>query len=187
MTEITKSLMLDAKVVIMDEPTAALTEREANRLFAVMKKLKARGVSVIYISHRMEEVFTNCDRITVMRDGRAIATSLTKDTDMETVVKNMVGRVLSEYYPERTNTPGDEFFKVENFSEPGVFQNISFSLRRGEILGVAGLMGAGRTEIMRAIFGIDHCKTGKIIYEGKEISIKKPLDAIKQGLSLIHI
>ena len=185
MTEITKSLMLDAKVVIMDEPTAALTEREANRLFAVMKKLKARGVSVIYISHRMEEVFTNCDRITVMRDGRAIATSLTKDTDMETVVKNMVGRVLSEYYPERTNTPGDEFFKVENFSEPGVFQNISFSLRRGEILGVAGLMGAGRTEIMRAIFGIDHCKTGKIIYEGKEISIKKPLDAIKQGLGFI--
>lgn len=185
MAEITKSLMLDAKVVIMDEPTAALTERETNRLFAVMKKLKARGVSIIYISHRMEEVFRNCDRITVMRDGHAISTADTEDTDMETVVKEMVGRVLSEYYPERSHIPGEEVLQVQGLSEPGVFENISFTLRKGEILGVAGLMGAGRTEIMRALFGIDKHKTGKIIYDGKEISIKKPLDAIRHGFGFI--
>ena len=185
MTEITRSLMLDAKTVIMDEPTAALTERETDRLFDVMRKLKNKGVSIIYISHRMEEVFTNCDTITVMRDGQTISSRPTEETNMDQIVGDMVGRVMSEYYPARTNVPGDEVFRVEGFTQPGVFQDISFNLRKGEILGVAGLMGAGRTEIMRAIFGVDPHESGKLYFEGKEIHIKNPGDAIRQGFGFI--
>ncbi|WP_416176796.1 sugar ABC transporter ATP-binding protein [Dialister sp.] len=185
MTEITRSLMLDAKTVIMDEPTAALTERETDRLFDVMKKLKARGVSIIYISHRMEEVFSNCDTITVMRDGQTISSRPTEETNMDQIVGDMVGRVMSEYYPARTNVPGDEIFRVEGFTQPGVFRDISFNLRKGEILGVAGLMGAGRTEIMRAIFGVDPHKEGKLFFEGKKIHINNPRDAIKAGFGFI--
>lgn len=185
MTEITRSLMLDAKTVIMDEPTAALTERETDRLFEVMKKLKNKGVSIIYISHRMEEVFANCDTITVMRDGQTISSRPTEETNMDQIVGDMVGRVMSEYYPARTNVPGDEIFRVEGFTQPGVFRNISFNLRKGEILGVAGLMGAGRTEIMRAIFGVDPHESGKLYFEGKEIHIKNPRDAIRHGFGFI--
>ena len=185
MTEITRSLMLDAKTVIMDEPTAALTERETDRLFEVMKKLKNKGVSIIYISHRMEEVFANCDTITVMRDGQTISSRPTEETNMDQIVGDMVGRVMSEYYPARTNVPGDEIFRVEGFTQPGVFRDISFNLRKGEILGVAGLMGAGRPEIMRAIFGVDPHESGKLYFEGKEIHIKNPRDAIRQGFGFI--
>lgn len=185
MTEITRSLMLDAKTVIMDEPTAALTERETDRLFEVMKKLKNKGVSIIYISHRMEEVFANCDTITVMRDGQTISSRPTEETNMDQIVGDMVGRVMSEYYPARTNVPGDEIFRVEGFTQPGVFRDISFNLRKGEILGVAGLMGAGRTEIMRAIFGVDPHESGKLYFEGKEIHIKNPRDAIRYGFGFI--
>ena len=185
MTEITRSLMLDAKTVIMDEPTAALTERETDRLFEVMKKLKNKGVSIIYISHRMEEVFANCDTITVMRDGQTISSRPTEETNMDQIVGDMVGRVMSEYYPARTNVPGDEIFRVEGFTQPGVFRDISFNLRKGEILGVAGLMGAGRTEIMRAIFGVDPHESGKLYFEGKEIHIKNPRDALRHGFGFI--
>lgn len=185
MTEITRSLMLDAKTVIMDEPTAALTERETDRLFEVMKKLKNKGVSIIYISHRMEEVFANCDTITVMRDGQTISSRPTEETNMDQIVGDMVGRVMSEYYPARTNVPGDEIFRVEGFTQPGVFRDISFNLRKGEILGVAGLMGAGRTEIMRAIFGVDPHESGKLYFESKEIHIKNPRDAIRHGFGFI--
>lgn len=185
MTEITRSLMLDARTVIMDEPTAALTERETDRLFEVMKKLKNKGVSIIYISHRMEEVFANCDTITVMRDGQTISSRPTEETNMDQIVGDMVGRVMSEYYPARTNVPGDEIFRVEGFTQPGVFRDISFNLRKGEILGVAGLMGAGRTEIMRAIFGVDPHESGKLYFEGKEIHIKNPRDAIRHGFGFI--
>ena len=185
MTEITRSLMLDAKTVIMDEPTAALTERETDRLFEVMKKLKNKGVSIIYISHRMEEVFANCDTITVMRDGQTISSRPTEETNMDQIVGDMVGRVMSEYYPARTNVPGDEIFRVEGFTQPGVFRDISFNLRKAEILGVAGLMGAGRTEIMRAIFGVDPHESGKLYFEGKEIHIKNPRDAIRHGFGFI--
>ncbi|HBK27440.1 MAG TPA: D-xylose ABC transporter ATP-binding protein [Dialister sp.] len=185
MTEITRNLMIDAKTVIMDEPTAALTERETDSLFKVMQTLKSRGVSIIYISHRMEEVFSQCDTITVMRDGQTISSRPTEETNMDQIVGDMVGRVMSEYYPARTNVPGDEMFRVEGFTQPGVFDNISFSVRKGEILGVAGLMGAGRTEIMRAIFGVDPHQSGKLYLNGKEIHIKKPLDAIKQGFGFI--
>lgn len=185
MTEIIRSLMLDAKTVIMDEPTAALTERETDCLFDVMKQLKAKGVSIIYISHRMEEVFSNCDTITVMRDGQTISSRPTEETNMDQIVGDMVGRVMSEYYPARTNVPGDEIFRVEHFTQPGVFEDISFGVRKGEIFGMAGLMGAGRTEIMRAIFGVDPHKEGKIYLQGKEITIRNPRDAIKEGFGFI--
>lgn len=183
LTEIVRSLMVDAKVIIMDEPTAALTERETDCLFSVMSKLKSRGVSIIYISHRMEEVFVNCDTITVMRDGKNINTYATKETRMEQLVSDMVGRVMSEYYPERVVTPGEEVLRIENLTGDS-FENISFSVRKGEIFGISGLMGAGRTEIVRAIFGVDSHKSGKIFLNGKEIKIKNLQMQLKRVLDL---
>lgn len=185
MTEILRILMLDAKVVIMDEPTAALTERETETLFTMMKKLKERGVAIVYISHRMEEVFSECDDITVMRDGHSIVTCPIGDISVDEVVKAMVGRSIDEFYPERTTIPGDTVLSVENLSPIGHFDPISFSLRKGEILGVSGLMGAGRTEIMRAIFGVDAHNGGTITLQGKELHLKKPEDAIKAGIAFI--
>ena len=185
MTEIIRNLMLDAKVVIMDEPTAALTERETAKLFEVMHALKDKGVAIVYISHRMEEVFTHCDTITVMRDGHSISCRPTRSTTMEAVVQDMVGRAITEYYPGRTTEPGEVVLEVKNLCQPGVFDNVSFNLRKGEILGVAGLMGAGRTEIMRALFGIDGCQQGEIYLHGQKITIKKPEDAIKAGIGFI--
>lgn len=185
MTEILRILMLDAKVVIMDEPTAALTERETETLFTMMKKLKERGVAIVYISHRMEEVFSECDDITVMRDGHSIVTCPIGDISVDEVVKAMVGRSIDEFYPERTTIPGDTVLSVENLSPIGHFDPISFNLRKGEILGVSGLMGAGRTEIMRAIFGVDAHNGGTITLQGKELHLKKPEDAIKAGIAFI--
>ncbi len=185
MTEILRILMLDAKVVIMDEPTAALTERETATLFQMMRKLKERGVAIVYISHRMEEVFSECDVVTVMRDGKSIKTSAIADTTVDEVVRQMVGRSIDEFYPDRTTTPGDVVLEVKDLHPEGNFAPISFSLRRGEILGVSGLMGAGRTEIMRAIFGVDSCQDGQVLLNGSVIKIKKPEDAIAAGIGFI--
>lgn len=185
MTEILRILMLDAKVVIMDEPTAALTERETETLFTMMKKLKERGVAIVYISHRMEEVFSQCDDITVMRDGHVIVTCPVKDITVDEVVKAMVGRSIDDFYPDRTTTPGESVLEIDNLLPEGNFQPISFNLRKGEILGVAGLMGAGRTEIMRAVFGVDKHHGGTIKLNGKEIALHKPEDAIKAGIAFI--
>lgn len=133
----------------------------------------------------MEEVFGNCDTITVMRDGQTISSKPVGETTMSQIVKDMVGREISEYYPIRTVTPGEEVFRVEHLTQPGVFQDVSFSVKKGEIFGVAGLMGAGRTEIMRALFGVDPHKEGKVYLHGKEINIKNPLDAIREGFGFI--
>lgn len=172
MTEILRILMLDAKVVIMDEPTAALTERETATLFNMMRKMKARGVAIVYISHRMEEVFSECDTITVMRDGHTIITKPTSDISVDEVVRHMVGRSIDEFYPARTTTPGEVVMSVDNLKPEGFNNDISFSLRKGEILGVAGLMGAGRTEIMRAIFGVDKHKGGTVTVNGSVLNCK---------------
>ena len=184
MTEILRILMVDAKVIIMDEPTAALTERETETLFLMMRKLKERGVAMVYISHRMEEVFSECDTITVMRDGHTISTKPIQEATMDQVVHEMVGRSIEEFYPDRTTTPGEVILEVSSLQPKG-FKPVSFSLRKGEILGVAGLMGAGRTEIMRAIFGVDGTEQGEVLLNGKSISIKKPEDAIKAGIGFI--
>lgn len=185
MTEIVRNLLVDAKVVIMDEPTAALTERETEKLFEVMRSLKKRGVAMVYISHRMEEVANNCDTITVMRDGVSVATKPVAEYSMEQIVRDMVGRSITEFYPDRPNKPGDVLLEVKGFSQPGVFKNVSFNLRKGEILGFAGLMGSGRTEIMRAIFGVDEHAAGEMLFKGKPLVITKPEDAIKAGMAFV--
>lgn len=186
MTEILRVLMLDAKVVIMDEPTAALTERETKTLFETMRKLKSQGVAIVYISHRMEEVFSECDTITVMRDGHTILTCSIAEINVDRVVKAMVGRDISEFYPDRTIMPSEVILEVKNVvPKNGSFQALNFNLRRGEILGVSGLMGAGRTEFMRAIFGVDAKSSGSIIYDGQELNIQKPKDAIDAGIAFI--
>ncbi|WP_405381142.1 sugar ABC transporter ATP-binding protein [Phascolarctobacterium sp.] len=185
MTEIVRNLLVDAKVVIMDEPTAALTERETEKLFEVMRSLKKRGVAMVYISHRMEEVFNNCDTITVMRDGVSVATKPVGEYSLGDIVHDMVGRSITEFYPPRRNKPGEVVLEVKNFHQSGLFHNINFNLRKGEILGVAGLMGAGRTEIMRAIFGVDGCESGELVLKGKPLVIKKPEDAINAGIGFV--
>lgn len=146
----------------MDEPSAALTERETETLFRMMRQLKAQGVAIVYISHRMEEVFSECDVITVMRDGHTISTKPVQETTVDEVVRHMVGRSIDEFYPDRTTAPGDVVLTVNGLKPRDFNSTISFDLRKGEILGVAGLMGAGRTEIMRAIFGIDKHDGGEI-------------------------
>lgn len=185
MTEIVRNLLLDAKVVIMDEPTAALTERETEKLFEVMRSLKKRGVAMVYISHRMEEVTQNCDTITVMRDGVSVATRPVKEYSMEQIVRDMVGRSITEFYPDRRNKPGEVLLEVKHFEQPGVFHDINFNLRKGEILGFAGLMGSGRTEIMRAVFGVDPHAGGELVFKGEPLKITKPEDAIKAGLGFV--
>lgn len=183
--EILRILMVNAKVVIMDEPTAALTERETATLFRIMRQLKAKNVAIVYISHRMEEVFSECDDITIMRDGHTIRSCPISDISVNEVVKDMVGRAIDDFYPERTTTPGQTLLAVNNLEPQGHFKPISFTLRKGEILGVAGLMGAGRTEIMRALFGLDKQEGGTITLNGKTITLHSPSEAIKAGIAFI--
>lgn len=185
MIEIAKALMVDAKVIIMDEPTAALSQSETVTLFKVIRSLKEKGVSMVYISHRMEEIFELCDRITILRDGQYIGTRNIPETDMNEVVKMMIGREIGERYPERNVTVGDVVFEVKNLNCPGVFSDVNFSVRAGEVLGVAGLMGAGRTEIMQSIFGNMPHVTGQIFMNGKEIHNKNPWDAMDNGIGFI--
>lgn len=186
MIEITKALMTDAKVLIMDEPTAALSDKEIQTLFQLIQRLKHKNVAIVYISHRMEEIFQISDKITVMRDGLSIDTKFTSETTMEEVVKKMVGRALSDYYPQKTALIGETIFEVKNLtSATGAFQNIHFKIRSGEIVGFSGLMGAGRTEIMRGIFGLDKIESGTFLLEGKEIVNDSPARAIKNGLGFL--
>lgn len=185
MVEICKALMVDAKVLIMDEPTAALTQSETKVLFDVIKALRKKGVSIVYISHRMEEIFELCDRITILRDGAYIGTRDIKDIDMDGIVQMMIGREIGERYPKREVTIGEEVLRVEGFTKNKVFHDVSFTVRAGEVLGVSGLMGAGRTEIMQAIFGNLSHESGRIFIEGKEVKIKNPRQAIAAGIGFI--
>ncbi|WP_345240462.1 sugar ABC transporter ATP-binding protein [Pontibacillus salipaludis] len=185
MIEIAKALMTDAKVIIMDEPSAALTDREIEKLFDVIRSLKASGVSIVYISHRMEEIFTICDRITVMRDGQTVDTTPIPETSFDDVVRKMVGRELTDRFPERTPDPGEAVLEVKGLGRKGVFQDVNFNARAGEIVGVAGLMGAGRTEIMRTLFGLDGKYEGEILINGQKVDVKNPSQAVKLGLGFI--
>ncbi|MGI1690751.1 sugar ABC transporter ATP-binding protein [Thermoanaerobacter uzonensis] len=185
MVEIAKVLSKNAKIVIMDEPTSSLSEKETEELFKVIFRLKEKGISIIYISHRLEEIFKICDRVTVMRDGEKIVTLNPKTTTKDELIKYMVGRTLEQHYPKIETKKGEEALRVENLTRKGVFENISFGAYTGEILGIAGLVGAGRTEIVRAIFGADPVDSGKIYIFGKERKITSPQDAIKEGLVLI--
>ena len=185
MVEIAKSLMTDAKIIIMDEPTAALTETEIDQLFGVVRRLKEKGVGFIYISHRMEEIFEIADKVTVMRDGLSITEYATKDVTMKQLVKDMVGREIDDFYPDRTPDHGPVAMEVKGLTENGVFKDVSFTVHQGEILGFSGLMGAGRTEIMRAIFGIDKYQSGEILLDGKPVKIRDPQDAIRHNIGFL--
>lgn len=185
MIEIAKALMVDAKVLIMDEPTAALTQRETEVLFEVIQSLREKGVSIVYISHRMEEIFELCDRITILRDGVYIGTENIAEITMNDVVKMMIGREIGERYPTRDCKIGKTMFEVKHLTLDNTFENISFSVREGEILGVSGLMGAGRTEIMNSIFGSLPHTSGKIIIDGKELNKLSPRSAMKHGIGFI--
>lgn len=185
MIEIAKALMVDAKVLIMDEPTAALTQRETEVLFEVIQSLREKGVSIVYISHRMEEIFELCDRITILRDGVYIGTENIAEITMNDVVKMMIGREIGERYPVRDCKIGKTMFEVQNLTLENTFENISFSVKEGEILGVSGLMGAGRTEIMNSIFGSLPYTSGKILIDGKELKKISPSVAMKHGIGFI--
>lgn len=185
MVEICKALMADAKVIIMDEPTAALTASETRGLFEVINSLRKKGVSIVYISHRMEEIFELCDRITVLRDGEYVGTENIADIDLDHVVQMMIGRTIGERFPKRESHIGAEVLRVEGLTSGKLFKDVHFDVKAGEVLGVSGLMGAGRTEIMQALFGNIPLDAGKVFIDGKEVSIKNPRQAIAAGIGFI--
>lgn len=186
MVEIAKSLMTDCQVLIMDEPTAALSDKEIRNLFEIIRSLREKNVAIVYISHRMEEIFELCDEITVMRDGLSIDTVLIEDTSMNEVVRKMVGREITDYYPEKTAAIGKKVFEVKELtSAEGTFEEVNFDVSSGEVIGFSGLMGSGRTEIMRGIFGLDKLKSGKILLEGQEVTLQSPHQAIAKGIGFV--
>ncbi|MBP3306608.1 MAG: sugar ABC transporter ATP-binding protein [Anaerotignum sp.] len=185
MVEICKALMADAKVIIMDEPTAALTASETRGLFEVINALRKKGVSIVYISHRMEEIFELCDRITVLRDGQYVGTENIADIDLDHVVQMMIGRTIGERFPKRESHIGAEVLRVEGLTSGKLFKDVHFDVKAGEVLGVSGLMGAGRTEIMQSLFGNIPLDAGKIYIDGKEVTIKNPRQAIANGIGFI--
>ncbi|MBQ2968276.1 MAG: sugar ABC transporter ATP-binding protein [Clostridia bacterium] len=184
MVEIAKAVSRDCKILILDEPTAALTQVEVEELFKIMNDLKAKGIGMIYISHRMDEINRISDRITVMRDGEYVGTALTKDTTKDEIVKMMVGRVIYGDKKEQSSVPEDAevVLEVRNLTRGKEIKNVSFKLRKGEILGFSGLMGAGRTEVARAIYGADPIDSGEIFVNGEKVKIKTPEDAVKRGI-----
>jgi ribose transport system ATP-binding protein len=186
MVEIAKALSLDAEVLIMDEPTSSLTESETAHLFEVIRELKRAGVAVVYISHRLDEMAHIVDRVTVLRDGRHVCTDDFADTTVDDIVVRMVGRALEDKYPPRTTVPTTEvLLSVEGRRREGVFEDVGVELRRGEILGFAGLMGAGRTEVARAVFGADRADAGVVRLGGKTLHIGSPRDAIRHGIAYL--
>ena len=183
--EIAKALSLESDVIVMDEPTATLTGHETERLFEIIDTLKAKGVSVIYISHRLEEIRRVADRVTVLRDGGKIITDDLKNLRISDIITHMVGREITEKYPKEKFQIGGEVLHVEHLSREGVCQDISFNLHKGEILGIAGLVGAGRTEMIQLLFGYQKRERGTISVKGKSVPIKKPADAVREGIGLI--
>ncbi|NLE20025.1 MAG: sugar ABC transporter ATP-binding protein [Clostridiales bacterium] len=185
MVEICKAVNRNCKVLIMDEPSATLTEKEQALMFGTVRKLKAGGVTVIYISHRLEEIFDLCDTVTVLRDGAHIATKPVRDVTRDELVSMMVGRTVTKEYPRAGTQPGEVVLEARGISRKGVLENISFQLRRGEVLGIAGLVGSGRTELARALLGIDRMDRGEVLLRGQPVRIDTFRKAIKSGLSLV--
>ena len=185
MVEIAKALSLEARILIMDEPTSALTEREIAELFTRIRTLRAAGVSIVYISHRLEELFEIGDRVTVLRDGKHVGTHSIQDISRQGLIRLMVNRDLTSQFPKVSAERGEEALRVENLNRNGALHDISFSLRRGEVLGVAGLLGSGRTELARAIFGVDKIDSGRIFIKGELRSIGRPRDAINLGVGFL--
>lgn len=183
--EIAKAVSNNASVIIMDEPSSALSEKEVEILFKIIKDLKNKGVAIIYISHKMEEIYQISDRITVLRDGQFIATKNTADLDKNSLIALMVGREIEELFTTKSLAKDEIVLKVKNLHKKGKFSDINFEVHAGEVLGIAGLMGAGRTEIARAIFGLDSFDSGEILLKGKTVQIRSPKEAIKHGIGYV--
>lgn len=185
MMEIAKANLNKVNVLILDEPTSALTNNEIDKLFKLIKRLRDKNVSMIYISHRMEEIFSLTNKITVMRDGKSVSVMDTNKTDEREVVSYMVGRDIGDFYPEMDAEISDVKIELKNFNREGFFKDINIKAKKGEVLGISGLMGAGRTEIMRSVFGLDPKDSGEVFIDGKKIEIKNPADAIKNKIGFV--
>jgi ABC-type sugar transport system ATPase subunit len=186
LVQIAAALGTNAKVIIMDEPTSSLSIRESQHLFDLLAKLRKRGITVIYVSHRLEEIFKLCDVVTVLRDGRHVITEPISATNPDRIIHQMVGREVTQYTSQHlSHELGEELLRVENLCSPGKLQNISFTVRAGEILGFAGLVGAGRSEVAQAIFGLDHAATGKIYVRGKELPLGSVTRALRAGIGFL--
>ncbi len=185
MVEITKAVATNSKILVMDEPTSSISEKEVENLFNIMRDLTSHGVGIIYISHKMSELSEICDRVTVMRDGEYVGTKVVKDTSRDDLIAMMVGRQLTSYYERDFIEPGEEVLKVENITDNKRVFNVSFNLKKGEIVGFAGLVGAGRSETMQAIFGLTKGVTGDVFINGKKVDIKSPIDAMNAGLVMV--
>jgi len=184
--EIAKAVSYNSKVIIMDEPTSSLTDNEVEHLFRIISDLKSRGVAIIYISHKIEEILKIADEVTIMRDGRTMGTWDASEMTTDLIISKMVGRDLTHRFPEKSNIPGEVVLRVEGLTSPfKSFREISFELRRGEILGIGGLVGAQRTELVEALFGLRAIKTGRITLNGKEIRIKNPIEAKRHKMALL--
>src|SRR5579884_1347125 len=185
LVEIAKALSLNSRVLIMDEPTAALSAHEVQQLFAIARQLRERGVAILFVSHRLEEIFELADRVTVLRDGMRVATAPVAELTTQQIIRQMVGRELEMLYPKSEVEAGEVVLDVRGLMRKGVFENISFQVRRGEIVGFAGLVGAGRTEVARVIFGIDRADAGEIRIDGKPVRISSPKEAMKHGIAYV--
>jgi inositol transport system ATP-binding protein len=186
LVEIIKAVSYQSRIIVMDEPTSAITGREVARLFEIIRGLKARGIAIIYISHKMDEIFRISDTITVLRDGQYIETRPARDLDHDTLVKLMVGRKISEMFPKRNVVPnGEVIFEVDGLTRRGLFENISFKVKKGEVFGIAGLMGAGRSEVMETVFGLRRADAGTVKVRGRSVRIKSPADGIQNRIAFI--
>ena len=185
MIEIIKAISRNSKVIIMDEPTSALTDIEIKHLFDQINLLKNRGISIVYISHKLEEVFAVCDTVTVLRDGQYIDSRAIQDVTTDEVITMMVGREVKDIYPQIGEPQNKTMLEVSDLRSDGFFKDVSFTLKKGEILGFAGMMGAGRSEIARCIFGLDVKDSGNITLEGKKLKVKYPIDAIRAGIAMV--
>ena len=183
--EISKAISLNADIIVMDEPTSAITDQEVEILFKTIADLKKKGTGIIYISHKMDEIFRIADDITVLRDGTYVNSWEAKDIDNNTLIKNMVGRELNEIFPKIKVPAKDVVMEVRHFTKENQFEDISFLVREGEILGIAGLIGAGRTELMNAIFGLEKPDSGEVFFEGRKVEIRRPSDAIRHGIAYV--
>jgi rhamnose transport system ATP-binding protein len=185
MVEIARALASDSKVIIMDEPTAPLTPKEAATLFTIARRLRDEGRTIIFISHRLEEVFALCDRVTIFRDGNKVITDTVGNLSEADIIRHMIGRPLKEYMHKQGSVIGDVALRVEGLTRPGVFADISFTVRKGEIVGLGGLVGAGRTDVARALFGVAPAASGQITVQGQAVSISDPSQAIDLGLAFV--
>ena len=185
MVEIVKAISYNSKILVMDEPTSSISEKEVAFLFDTMRNLTRKGVGIIYISHKMSELEEICDRVTVMRDGEYVGTEIVKETGKDQLIAMMVGRELKNYYTRDFLPAGEVMMKCENISDGELAENVSFEVRKGEIVGFAGLVGAGRSEVMKSIFGLMPKSSGTIYINGEKVNIKSPVDAMKHGIALV--